>query len=256
MAWPHSPIRRRRRAFTLIELLVALAIGAILAASMFGSLYIAFKARQSADAAVTPVRGSEMAMDLLRADIEAAQPPAGLLEGPFEGTQGTGPNGSDVLSFYNNGYSPAHQDGIGEIKQVTLTLEQLPSGDMGLVRQVVGNLLSQVQVQPDEEVICRNVVTFNLQYFDGLQWQTSWDSTQYGNALPAAVQVLLEIRPNNDAKAPLVHLRRIFLLPCVSQPSATTGGGAPISGGGTEAGGGGNNAGAAKPGGTPTGGGR
>jgi len=243
--------RTTRRGFTLIELLVALAIGGIVAASMFSSLYIAFKARQHAEAVVAPVRSAELAMDLIRADIEAAQPPTGLLSGSFEGTQGVGPNGSDVLIFYNNDYAPMHQDGIGEIKQVTLTLEQQPNGDVALVRQVTGNLLAQVQQQPDEEVICRNVVNFNLQYFDGTQWQTSWDSTQYNNALPSAVQVIMDIRPP-DPKAPLIHLHRMYYLPCVSQPTAATGaGGSPISGNG--AGGGGNNGGA-KPGGNAGGG--
>ena len=36
-----------------------------------------------------------------------------------------------------------------------------------LVRRVTTNLLSQVQVEPQEEVLCRGVRALNFRYFDG-----------------------------------------------------------------------------------------
>jgi type II secretion system protein J len=241
-AWKSVPRKSRAAApgFTLLELLVALVISGILAFSLFSSLYIAFKAQENSKADVAPVGSIDMAWDLIRADIQAAQPPNGVLEGPFEGTQtGSGSGETDTLDFYTNGYAPPHQTGNGEIKHVILTLEQRSDGNC-LVRQVVPNLLSQQTPVPDEEVICRNVTTFALQYFDGEQWQTSWDSTQYNNALPAAVEVILEFVPPGAADPrQTVHMRRVFALSCVSQQTTATGA-ASSSGTGSGSGNGGN----------------
>ena len=48
--------------------------------------------------------------------------------------------------------------------------------------------------EPDEEaVICRNVRTFFVRYYDGQQMLETWDSTQLNNALPMAVEITLEL---------------------------------------------------------------
>ena len=67
-----------------------------------------------------------------------------------------------------------------------------------LVRRVRRNLTAQNPPDVDEEIICRGVSSFKLEYFDGSQWQTTWDSTENtdannNNALPAAVRVTLEM---------------------------------------------------------------
>src|SRR5579863_1505321 len=201
------------RGFTLLELLVALIMSAILAMSLFSTLYIAFKVQKNSKEDVEPIATVDMALDMVRADLQAAQPPAGLLEGPFEGVQ-NGSGGGDTLDFYSNGYAPQHQTGNGEIKHVFLTLEQ-KGGDQCLVRQVIPNILSQQTPVPDEEIICRNVRSFMLEYYDGEAWQTSWDSTQYNNALPAAVEVTLELVPPGAKDS--VRIRRVYALSCVTQ---------------------------------------
>jgi prepilin-type N-terminal cleavage/methylation domain-containing protein len=227
------------RAFTLLELLIALTISAVVALSMFSSLYVVFKARENSMAGLVPVASVELAMEMIRTDLQAALPEApststtsGLaggmssqtttsapLIGPFEGQQGTGTAGGDALYFYSTGYAPAHQSGVGEVKQIALMMEQRNNTKV-LVRQVWTNLLSQ-QAQtltPDEEVICRYVTSFTLQYYDGTQWQTSWDSTQYNNSLPMAVEVTLELMPPN-VKQP-IHIRRVITLSCLTPPTA------------------------------------
>ena len=72
---PARPDARRRSAFTLLELLVALAMVSILSVSLYQSLRIGFDAKSKAEAAVAPGRTSELAMELLRADIESTGPP-------------------------------------------------------------------------------------------------------------------------------------------------------------------------------------
>lgn len=239
--------------------MLALAISVALAASLFATLRVAIKAKDAGMAAVRPISQLEIAMDMIRADLEAAQPPNGVLESQFEGTQsGGGDAESDQLYFYNNGLSAGqHPDGVGEIKQVGLLLEQ-QGNDQVLVRQVTSNLLAQQTPTPDEEIICRNVTSFGLQYFDGEAWQTSWDSTQYGNALPSAVAVMLQVADPEAKKT--YRLRRVIALSCVAQQTQQTGAAGASSGTGATGTGntGGNNTGGGKTGaaGAPTGGGR
>jgi hypothetical protein len=86
---------------------------------------------------------------------------------------------------------------------------------------VIPNILAQQQPVPDEEIICRNVSSFMLEYFDGEQWQTSWDSTQYNNSLPAAVEVTIELLPPGAPDK--IRIRRVYALSCVTPPVAATG---------------------------------
>ena len=216
-----SPIRRS--GFTLLELIVALGLTAILALSLFSSLYAAFKAKESSDRAVKELETGEIAMEMIRHDFDCVQPQRGIFAGPFEGVDNTDPRGNpgDYVTFFSTAEGPQHVDGTGEIKQVQLlTYQPQGSNDIWLVRRVTGNLLSPSIMDPDEEIIARHVWSFNLRYFDGQTWQDDWDSTQYGNVLPAAVEVTLEIKPlDAPAGAPPVHLRRVFTMPCVSPPN-------------------------------------
>jgi type II secretion system protein J len=195
---------KRRRAFTLIELILALVMVAALAASLYASLQTAFKAKASAEGAVEPYRTGDLAMQLIQQDIQNSLPPGDVLQGNFEGTQGTGGNGNeaDDLNFYTTADSPQHVDANGEVKNVELTVIQPQnSSDYVLVRRVKRNLLSQTTVTPDTEVICRNVGNFTCQYYDGSEWLQSWDSTAEDNTLPVAVQVTLELqRPTPNGK--------------------------------------------------------
>ena len=197
------------RGFTLIELTVAMAMVAILAVSLYSTMHIAFQAKASAEAAVEPPRTAELAMQFLRNDLQNAVNPGTsqtTLIGPFEGAQG---NGGADLTFYSTADSPDHLNANGEVKQIELTIG-VPdkSTDQCLLRRVNNNLLATIEPVPDEQVLCRNVAGFSLRYFDGTEWQTSWDSTQQNNMLPAAVEVTLEIdRPVGNTTKRLEFVR-------------------------------------------------
>jgi prepilin-type N-terminal cleavage/methylation domain-containing protein len=226
------------RGFTLLELVLALGMVAILALSLYASMKAAFSATASADAAIEPARTADLAMELVGADLQNAMPPnttidtnttttivmgssgseTGALAGPFEGTQGqgTGTSGADDLLFFTTSDAPQYADANGEIKEVELTLDT-PKGSTQqcLVRKVTANILSTQQITPDEEILCRGVSGFTLQYFDGTQWNTTWDSTQEENQLPAAVQVTLTLdRKYNNGQTHAITYTRVFTLAC------------------------------------------
>jgi type II secretion system protein J len=220
----------RRSGFTLLELIVAMAMVAILSMSLYASIRVGFHAKASAEAAVEPARIADVAMSILRDDIQNAMPPNGVLAGSFVSLDQRDDrnNDGDDLSFFTTADSPTHVSGNGEIKNVELTIVRPNnSDDHVLLRRVTRNLLSQVQANPDEEVICRHVMGFNLRFWDGTAWVDSWDSTTENNTLPAAVEVTLDLEPFNADDKPHRFIR-VFPLSCStvsSDTASSTGGG-------------------------------
>jgi type II secretion system protein J len=214
---------RRPRGFTLLELLVAITLMVIVALSLAASMRIGFKARDSAESAVEPGRTAELAFEAIRSDLESAAPPRGILAGAFTGTPSTDEKGeSDDVFFYSTTPGPQHVTGTGEVKQIEILAYTDPTtGEHMLVRRVTGNLLSEVEQQPDEEVLCRNVGSFTLMYYDGTDWVNSWDSTQYDNTLPSAIQMILELeRPTGgiNGQTQILRFTRTFQIAGYNPP--------------------------------------
>ena len=218
--------RRSSRGFTLLEVTVALAMAAMLALSMYSSMSVCMKARRSAVATVQPVRAATIAMELICHDLESILPPTGLLSGPFTGMRQMGATGdADYLDFYclssdEDAFMP---EGI---HHVVLALKTDVTPQI-LVRQVTRNLLARTQEQPEEEILCRQVRSFSLRYFDGANWLEEWDSTAIGDVLPMAVLVQIELEDGNTPSTEKSTNRamRIVPLACAKPAESTTGGG-------------------------------
>ena len=75
----------RRIAFTLLEMLVAMTLMSILATSLYASLHAGFRGRRTTDEALEPVQRAAAAMRMVRADLDSAVVPSGLLAGEFIG---------------------------------------------------------------------------------------------------------------------------------------------------------------------------
>ena len=236
----NPPSRSSRSAFTLLELVVAMTLVAIMAATLFASMRIALRARSSAEVAIEPARTSGHVMDFLREDFQnAVPPPASSSNTGTTGTTATvaaagatsttvltlaqdfvGVEGGDFddLVFYTTASGPRHAYGDGEIKRVELVvLTPDGSNDRVLVRRVISNLLSpsSIALNPDDEVLCRGVIGFNLRYYDGSSWLDNWDSTQQSGELPAAVEVTIGLqRPDPAGTMRTLRYARVFALPC------------------------------------------
>lgn len=216
-----SSHRRQPRAFTLLELLVATAMTAVLAGSLYATLHVAFKARRTATESVEHVRRAELAVGLLRADIESAVVPRGILAGGFLGEDATDAAGrpSDVLMLHCTADGAQVTEGVGDVRMVEFACESADDGEgTVLVRRLTRNLLATRVEEPAEEVICRGVRSFDLRYFDGVDWQDKWDSAAQGNALPRAVEVTLELVAATDTGVDEGGrwISRVFQVPCSS----------------------------------------
>ena len=213
-----------RPAFTLLEMLVALAMMSVLAASLYASLHIGFRARERAEAALEPVRAVGLAMELLRRDIASALPPTGVLAGAMLGEDRTADlsrDDTDSLVFHTAAGDAG--DRVCDVRKVEFAVTESDdgAGPYTLVRRVTTNLLAPETPDPDEEILCRSVRAFNLRYFDGADWLDSWDSSQQGNALPVALEVTVVVRrggatgdeTTGDEAADYEQVR-VFAFPC------------------------------------------
>lgn len=220
--------RRHSRGFTLLEMLVAIAMVAIITASLYSALYVGFRAQRSATRAVEPARAATLTLQLLEQDLEGAMSPTGILAGQFLGTDGNGLNGADSLTFYSSANVPVNGESGSDSRYVEFSVAAaLDDQQPALLRRVTSNLLPSNAPLVREQVLCRNVRAFSLRYFDGTQWLESWDSAGQGDLLPLGVEVQIEFAlPTNDTRdlePRFYRLRRVFEIPCGRTAASATG---------------------------------
>ena len=183
--------------FTLLEMLAATAMTALLAASLYASFSIAFSARKTAVSAVATVRQFSQTLEVIKADLQSAVVPNGILAGSFVGATGASAfqQEGDSLVFYSTASDIPSGPGTGDIKKIEYACVSSPDlKEVWLVRRVTTNLLAQTTPDPNEEPLCRGVKGFFLRYYDGTAWQENWDSTTLGNVLPLAVALTIQVR--------------------------------------------------------------
>lgn len=233
---PCPPRRPHRQAFTLLEVLAAATAMAAIAGALYASLHAGFKARGSALRAVEAVRTVEAAVDVMREDIESAVLSKGELTGPWVAQQASDSTGqNDSLIFHAAATDAEVDEAMGDVRKVEYSCDEAAGGaGVNLVRHVTSNLLSEQEALPREEVLCRGVRSFTLRYFDGTNWQATWDSTTVDNALPTAVEITLELTPPAPVRPGEAGYRlcRTVPVPCgqgipVTTSSTTTSGGKP-----------------------------
>ena len=200
-------LRSHSKGVTLLELLVAMTLMVVVASALYSALYSGFRAHRSASSAVYPTAQAMAAIELLKQDIYGVLPPTGVLAGAFVGSDLRGNRGvdADTLEFYTTQLYDDSSDLIGGICKIELALEEDLDDDLfdedtirdsyKLVRRVTSNLLSPRVVDPNEQVLCRDVLSMNLRYYDGetFSWVDEWDSLEDANSLPLAMEIDLEV---------------------------------------------------------------
>jgi len=211
-------MKHSERAFTLLEVLVAMTIMTIIGASLYTSLNLAFRVRDSAEAAVDEARALEIAVLFIKEELMSALPPSGVLAGAFEGEDESGSEGraADTPSFYSSDNIPKEGDIACDVRKVEIGLVERDDGeDTVLVRGITTNLLSPSTLDPEEEILCGNIASLNFRYHDGSDWQDDWDSGDNDNSLPGAVEITLTLEaadPDEDSKGR--SLTQTVMLPC------------------------------------------
>jgi prepilin-type N-terminal cleavage/methylation domain-containing protein len=209
---------QQRHAFTLIELMLAMVFIAMLTMTLYTALRVGIRARASAAGATDSVRATAIVANLVRQDLESVLPPTGTYAGPFIGVK-------DDVQFCTIGRDDALDESpLAEgLRRVELVL-RTDVGSPALVRRVTRNLQPASTEEFQEEVLCRDVRAFGLQYWDGSMWQESWDSTTVGDVLPMAVGITMEIGDPARPDAPPRKTTIVVPLACAQPATSTMGG--------------------------------
>ena len=208
---------RQDKGFTLLELLVAMTLMVVVSSSLYTALHTGFRAYRSALTAVEPTSQAINAIELVKQDLQGVLPPeSNGLAVSFIGEDATGLKGvdSDSVEFYTT-HVYADDDSLnGGLGKIELLLEEDKDAH---------NLLAPKEVEPQEQVLCRNVLSLNLRYFDGEGWLDEWDSTEDSNSLPQAIEVDIQlayagrdaVSSRNVKKEPAKRrLIQCFAIPC------------------------------------------
>jgi len=232
--------RRAQSGFTLLELILAMLMAAMLSLALYGAMKSAIEARRTAQRAVQSTRAGSIAMEIICHDLDNAFPPPQVdptatnvplpMAGPFQGSHQSGGGGdNDDLVFSTLSRDELATDN-GPLSEGICTVEFYIKSDSAgpiLVRRITRNVLAPTQTPGTDELLCRNVKSFSLQYFDGTSWQPSWDSTQVGDVLPPAVSVNIVIEDptaplDQNGNRPQQHLSRVVSIACAKPADTTT----------------------------------
>jgi len=173
--------------------------------------------------AATQIAAEEALTDPNAADVVASGGINGLNNGAGIGV-GTyylfGPFIGDgmSMSFYTTG--PESKAAIqGDVRYVEYGLDQQPDGRQALVRREDTNLLSEdVGTNMPQEILVTGVTSVAFEYYDGTNWQGTWDSTDttINNTLPMAVKMVLELEPARSS-GPARQITRVATIWCAQK---------------------------------------
>lgn len=173
---------------------IAIAMTAILGASLYTSMAIAFDARDRTRRQTQAPQLAAIALRVLQGDLASALPPGGGDGGGFvTAFLGT----ADRVEFYAIGRdfmaTDQPEDPLSEGMRWIELSYRTDLERPALVRRVERNLLAASPAEPPEEMLLTGIAALTFRYYDGVSWLNEWDSTLHNDALPLAVEVTIEL---------------------------------------------------------------
>ena len=201
-------MRRRRHGFTLLEVIIAIAMAAVLAASLYASLAIAFDARDQVRQQTLAPAEAAFALGVLGDDFQSIPVPGEGLAGPFVGlSSGDSYVPADSVDFYV--CATDRLTGYAGFRRLSITLV-----DGEIVRTEASNLLSNGEVEPDsQDVLLTGVAALAFRYFDGYTWLPDWDSSINGY-LPYAIEITIILESEAPGGGDAYTASKIIPIPC------------------------------------------
>jgi prepilin-type N-terminal cleavage/methylation domain-containing protein len=182
--------RRTARGFTFLELVIAMSMAAMLALTLYVSMNVAFRARNTVETQTQAPRRAAIALDLISSDLQASLRPSSRMATPFVGESGMG--AGNTLTFTTTAKS-----GLSRLVRIGTSAQPgsgATPGTTSLVRAEEGGALSSVLTPSNNEaVLVRGVRNLTFRYYDGVSWVDTWDSTAYEDKLPPAVEITIEL---------------------------------------------------------------
>lgn len=230
------PRVRPTTGFTLIELLLAITISAVILAAVNAVLFGALRLRNRTSKVLEDAAARQQALGILKRDFAGIVAPAGetnmagaLMYGGMTGV--TDPAATGMQMFTTTGTTTDYAT-WGELQKVAYALREptnnAPSIGRDLWRVVTRNLLPQLNETYEEQLLLTDVDRFELSFFDGYNWRTSWGGTNETVALPRAVRVDLvvaEADPSERSRGMMAKRTLIpfqLIVPILVTPSTNT----------------------------------
>ena len=221
---PSFPTRRRTRSgFTLIELILSIGAAALILIVANQVLFTSLRLRDRVSDAIEASAPLELALDTLRLDLQGAVTPKtnGLMSGSFRaGVLSSTTDSRPVsLEFNTTTGTMRPAEPWGAVQRVLYGLRNSVDGGPGssdLYRGISRNLLALSTPQIEDQLLLRDVARIDVECFDGMQWQSQWDTTDTSGSttnLPVAVRLRLQRGMSWGADAGVVEL----LVPMGSQ---------------------------------------
>ncbi|MEO7675630.1 MAG: type II secretion system protein GspJ, partial [Verrucomicrobiota bacterium] len=175
--------RTHQGAFTLLELLIAVSIFAIVLAAINTVFYSALRLRNKTVAALEEALPLQHALLMMKRDLSNLVPPAGILSGTLQTTLKMGVDGQVSPDFFTATGTLDELVPWGDVQKISYLLRAPANGGAGkeLIRATTRNLLAIIQDPPEEQSLLFGVENLTFSYYDGSQWQSSWDSTTQTN---------------------------------------------------------------------------
>ncbi len=196
-------------AFTLLEVMMAIALFAIVLASIQTVFFATVRLRNRTIETVEQAAPLQQALATLKMDLANLVPTGGTFFGPLQSTPGgSSANGStNVMSlvglngqqispvFFTSGGAIDTTTPWSEVQQVTYTLADPTNNSRfgkDLIRYVGRNMLPVLSDQPTPHYLLSGVQNVLFHYYDGSSWVETWDSTTTSN-LPTAIKVEIQL---------------------------------------------------------------
>jgi type II secretion system protein J len=206
----------RRQAFTLIELLIAVAISAIVLATISVMFFTALHLRENVTAAAEQTMPVDHAIAVMKHDLLCVVP-VGVIAGPMgSDASAVGMTTPPLLELYTGSSELSDDAPWGDVQKIDYTL-RAPTNRTSyvgrdLIRGVTQNLLSTGTVAPDQQTLLQDVQNLQFSYYDGTNWNDTWSTTL--SNIPVAIKVSIDFaaQKGNTPTQPSVQ----FLVPIVT----------------------------------------
>jgi len=215
----HSGNRNRpsvTHSFTLLEVLLAVFMGAVLTAALSVVFRTSVRFRNHAAVLMSQAQTDHRCLRRLTADLAAIVPPDGHLAKDLIGTTEEESDlvHRDRIEFSAAANSPSDSSFGADVIHIAYELteaEDPGTATLLLKRSVWDNPLALQDEEPAETVILTHVTSLTIEYYDGTDWATAWDTSLQEGALPSAVRLTIERDESPEPALPLVLIVR---LPC------------------------------------------
>ena len=208
-------------------MILAVGVAAIVLVAINAVFFAAVHLRDVTQAAVDEATPVDLAVTILRRDLQCVVPPEpnGVLTGDFKvgNVASLGTSLPVSAEMYTATGTLRENSPWGDIQRVTYELKDAADRNAAgkdLIRSITRNLLTTSTPDIEDQTLLSGVAGLKFSCFDGAQWLDAWDTTDMSTAntnLPVAVRVQIQMAGSSASPLPVE-----ILVPIDSQSRTNT----------------------------------